>query len=57
MENVFISKHTVVRTNRDVSLNVPFCLNAYDVNTGLKKQIAYYPEGFEKDIQRMTKFS
>jgi len=57
MENVFISKHTLIRYNRDRSKQVPFTLEAYDVNSGNKKEIVYNDLQVKDYLFRMKSLS
>jgi len=57
MENVFISKHTLIRFNHDKSSNIPFTFEAYDVNTGNKKEVVYQDEAMKDHLHRMISLS
>jgi len=57
MENVFISKHTLIRYNRDASKQVPFTLEAYDINSGNKKEIIYNDLEVKNYLFRMINLS
>lgn len=57
MENVFISKHTLIRFNLDKSKQIPFTFEAYDVNTGNKKEVVYNDPELKDHLERMISLS